>query len=580
MRYNLNEEEIKITVGLLINEYEISTNFLNELYGRNIKDVTQVILNELNYNNLDKAELCKIYVIREGINLFSGSTDEKRELRKKILEKIPDDKIVELYNKYPEKDSKKKSASSMRRPLSIKKWCSGKTWAREFVAVAGFPIILAGIGNSKGDKKLSIEVIEPKKTVPKLVEYQIDIKDKLLTVLKQEGNKTRCMISLPTGAGKIRVAVEAFLDWMQSSFEEEKYLLWIAQSEELCEQCISCVEQMWRSREFILPLKIYRYYSTHSFNLDDLEGGVVVASINKIHSRIKSKDPIMTNILSNTGAMIIDEAHRASTEMYDILFEEAKHLTKDKLFPVCGLSATPGRNTFIVNNQVDKLVERFQMNLITPEFGNDSKYVENPLEYFKEHKYLSKVNHIVFKSNIEYQLTEKELEDLKGKDEYSPSVLKTIANDTNRNTKIIKRLLKIKKGSSTLVYACTVDHAKFLATVFNIMGRKSAFVDSSTNKMERRIIIKQFTEGSIEFLFNYGVLTTGFDAPKTTTIVICRPVNSNILYEQIVGRGIRGIRFGGTEECDVIDFSDNIYNLGEQQAFMRFKHYWDKEADE
>jgi len=88
MRYNLNEEEIKITVGLLINEYELSTNFLNELYGRNIKDVTQGILNELNYNNLDKAELCRIYVIRECINKRFSNVKEKIRTHIKVAEDI------------------------------------------------------------------------------------------------------------------------------------------------------------------------------------------------------------------------------------------------------------------------------------------------------------------------------------------------------------------------------------------------------------------------------------------------------------------------------------------------------------
>jgi superfamily II DNA or RNA helicase len=324
----------------------------------------------------------------------------------------------------------------------------------------------------------------------------------------------------------------------------------------------------------------YRYFFKYDFNLKELQGGVVVASINKIYNRIKSKDPVILDILSNTGAMIIDEAHRASTKMYDVLFEEAKQLTDGRLFSVCGLSATPGRNTVLSESEVDKLVNRFQMNLITPKFKDDNIYKENPLEYFKAHKYLAKVNHIIFKSGIEYTLTEKELDELEEKGEYSTSVLRKLAENTKRNTRIIKRLLKIKRGTPTLVYACTVEHARFLATMLNILGRKSAFVDSNTNKMERRIIIKQFTEGSIEFLFNYGVLTTGFDAPKTRNIVICRPINSNILYEQIVGRGIRGTKFGGTEECDVIDFSDNIHNLGKQQAFMRFKHYWDKEDNE
>ena len=131
--------------------------------------------------------------------------------------------------------------------------------------------------------------------------------------------------------------------------------------------------------------------------------------------------------------------------------------------------------------------------------------------YFKENKYLAKVNHIIYKSNIEYTLSESEINDL---------------------------------------------------------------------KEEGDILIKQFTDGEIDFLFNYGVLTTGFDAPKTRNIVICRPINSTILYEQIIGRGIRGSRFGGTEECDVIDFSDNIHNLGKQQAYMRFKEFWDSENEE
>lgn len=60
-----------------------------------------------------------------------------------------------------------------------------------------------------------------------------------------------------TGGGKTRVAVEAFLEWMQYKFDENKFMIWIAQSEELCEQCISCIEE--------------------------LNGGVIIAGINKYY---------------------------------------------------------------------------------------------------------------------------------------------------------------------------------------------------------------------------------------------------------------------------------------------------------
>ncbi|MFW6029255.1 MAG: DEAD/DEAH box helicase [Halanaerobiales bacterium] len=581
MRCILNENEIKTTVDLLLNKYELSTRFLNKLYGRELRADSEIILNDLQYIQFDKRNLCRLIVLREGVNLFAGSSDEKRELRKRILDKMSDNTIKNLYMKYPDKIKNIVDVSHMRKPLTRRKWHSGKTWALDFVLASGFPKILAGISSKRENIKSSVEVIEPKKLIPSLVEYQEEMKEQLLKILKQEGQKSRCMISLPTGGGKTRIAVEAFLDWMESRFEEEKYLLWIAQSEELCEQCISCIEQMWKSREFILPLKIYRYFSKYDFDLDELQGGVVVASINKIYSRIKKKDPVISNILMNTGAMIIDEAHRASTKMYDVLFEEANYLTNNKLFSVCGLSATPGRNTVISKTKdVEKLVDRFEVNLVTPKFQDNQQYKENPLNFFKEKKYLAKVKHIIFKSNVEVILTDKELNELERKGEYIQSLLNKLAKDTKRNKKILNRLLRIDRGNPTLVYACSVKHSKFLSTMLNIMGRKSAFIDSNTNKLERRIIIKQFTEGKIEFLFNYNVLTTGFDAPKTKNIVICRPINSDILYEQIVGRGIRGTKFGGTEECNVIDFSDNILNLGKQQAFMRFKDYWDKEENE
>lgn len=579
MRYTLNEEELKITVDLLLNKYDISTNFLNDLYGRRQKSDTETILLELQYNELDKKYLCKLLLISEGANLFAGSTTNKRKLRKKILDKMPDSLVEQLYEKYPDTSKNISTASYMRRPLADKKWHSGKRWATDFIEAAGFPKILAGIATDRTETKSSVEYFEPKRRVPPLVEYQIEIKEKLLNILKNQEDKTRCMISLPTGGGKTRVAVEAFLEWMQYKFDENKFMIWIAQSEELCEQCISCIEELWKDTEFILPLKVYRYFSKYNFPEDEeLNGGVIIAGINKLYYNID--DERISHILENTGAMIIDEAHRATTSMYDELLNKAKIATREKLFPICGLSATPGRNTIIDDNEVNKLVDMFQMNLITPEFSGKKQYQRNPIAYFKEHQYLSRVNHIVINSGLEYKMTEEEIKELEERNEYAQSFLKVLAKDTKRNLFIIKRLLKIKKGQPTLIYACTVEHAVFLSAIMNTLGRKSSSISSDTNKTERRIIINEFKKGKIEFLFNYGVLTTGFDAPKTQNIVICRPINSNILYEQIIGRGVRGIKFGGTEECDVIDFSDNIHNFGEQKAFMRFKEYWDKEHEE
>ena len=52
-------------------------------------------------------------------------------------------------------------------------------------------------------------------------------------------------------------------------------------------------------------------------------------------------------------------------------------------------------------------------------------------------------------------------------------------------------------------------------------------------------------------LCNYGVLTTGFDAPLTSAAIISRPTKSLVLYSQMVGRVIRGPRVGGTPEAEI-----------------------------
>jgi superfamily II DNA or RNA helicase len=102
-------------------------------------------------------------------------------------------------------------------------------------------------------------------------------------------------------------------------------------------------------------------------------------------------------------------------------------------------------------------------------------------------------------------------------------------------------------------------------------------VSGETRPATRRFLIEEFREGRISVLCNYGVLTTGFDAPRVRALVIARPTASPVLYEQMIGRGMRGPRFGGTEECLVYDLADNI-RFGGQMAFSRYSDYWTSHA--
>jgi superfamily II DNA or RNA helicase len=44
---------------------------------------------------------------------------------------------------------------------------------------------------------------------------------------------------------------------------------------------------------------------------------------------------------------------------------------------------------------------------------------------------------------------------------------------------------------------------------------------------------------------------------RVTHIVVARPAVSQVLYEQMVGRGLRGEEFGGTAECVIVNGEDD-----------------------
>jgi superfamily II DNA or RNA helicase len=572
-----NQEEIEVAADLLVNTYSISPQMVRRMLGERQQVEANGIMQKLKGKCMTKHDLVKLLIMRKGSELFAGSRDEAKEIRFFLLSKLPDDKILKLYENHGQRKNSISSPSHMRRPLSQKPWHANGLWSNAFVDAVGFPKIFAGV--LQRDSLPTVDNYDPLSKPPELAEFQKDLKTRMLEVLEQEGDKTRCVVTLPTGGGKTRVAVEAFIDWMQKRFANGHYMIWIAQSEELCEQALACIKDMWNSREYVSSLRVYRYYGSREVPEKELKGGAVVASIQQIYNRIISEDPILTEFLKNCGAMIIDEAHRAVTNMYDVLLDKAEQLCGADLFPICGLTATPGRAGINKSDEIGKLVNRFEWHLIKPNLG--VKYSDDPLRYFRENGYLANPRHIICEMGKEYELTDSEIEQMEKENDIPAGFRKRLAWDRERNISIIKRLLKIKKGYPTIVYACTVEHAYFLSVMMTATsGRRTAAVSSDTPMTIRRGIIRDFKKGKIEFLFNYGVLTTGFDAPKTECIVICRPTTSEILYEQILGRGLRGPAFNGTKECMVIDFADNIKRLGRPLAYARFKEFWTEESFE
>jgi DNA repair protein RadD len=69
----------------------------------------------------------------------------------------------------------------------------------------------------------------------------------------------------------------------------------------------------------------------------------------------------------------------------------------------------------------------------------------------------------------------------------------------------------------------------------------------------RNQTIQDYKQKKFKYLVNVSVLTTGFDAPHVDVIAILRPTESNSLYQQIVGRGLR--LSDGKRDCYVLDYT-------------------------
>jgi len=557
------KDEISTLTNLLLYKYKISTKFLNILLN---ESNSYAHLTDVIGNDLSKKEKIQLLINQKESLLFSGKSRRTVEFRIKLLKELPIEIINKLF-KNKISNNLNRSVTNKVRKLAEINWHSGKAWPSTFVRSLGIPKVFAGV---KKDKKLPrIEDIDPYIVPPKLTSFQLELKNKLLNTLSLEGDNTRCIISLPTGGGKTRTAVEAFIEWLQPRFANGQYLIWIAQSEELCNQAIESIRQLWASKQFTNSLRVYRYFGSTRIEVSELIGGIVVSSIHQLNSRIE-KDEALKEIIKNTGSIIIDEAHRATSSMYHKFFKYCKEIYSKELFPICGLTATPGRSF----GDTPMLVELFESKLFTPTLGKE--FEDNPLEYFRSNEFLARPKHTEIKTGVDIPFDNTLFPESKEQflDRMKKVVIGDLAKDKNRNKKILKVLLEIPKGELSLVYACTVQHSELIATLLNYYGRSATSISAETPRHYRRKLLEQFKNGDIEFVVNYGVLTTGFDAPKTENIIICRPTFSEILYEQIVGRGLRGPKFGGTKTCNIIDFSDNYTRFGDQQAYHRFSDFW------
>ncbi|MFD7959616.1 DEAD/DEAH box helicase [Streptomyces zaomyceticus] len=438
----------------------------------------------------------------------------------------------------------------------------GSSAAIAFVSDLRLPMTFAG---SRTPSPPAFETVDGPRDFPRLHDYQEDLVRNISTLLDRLAPQ-RAMLSLPTGAGKTRVTAEAVIRWVKQVGDLRGPLLWIAQTEELCEQAVQSWKFVWNKVGAERPLAISRLWSTNE--VGDVVGHphLVVATDAKLE---RCLDTEAYDWLRQAALVVVDEAHTAVSKRYTGILGQlglSQYETKRHLL---GLTATPFRNTN--EEETARLVKRFgNKRLDEGVFPSGDPYRD-----LQEWGMLAQVEHRTLEGG-RIELTREEKAQADRMSTLARAAEQRLADDHTRSRRIVDEVAGLPEDWPTLLFATSVDHAKYLAAMLNDRDVPAAAVDSTTNAQDRRRRIEDFREGRIRVLTNYGVLTQGFDAPATRVVVVARPVYSTNVYQQMIGRGLRGPLNGGKDTCLILNVSDNIANFDTQLAFNQFEHLWSR----
>lgn len=379
----------------------------------------------------------------------------------------------------------------------------------------------------------------------------------------------RVVLHMPTGSGKTRTAMHVLCDHLRRT--EPTIVAWFAYSEELCTQAAGEFQTIW-SRLGNRPLNLFRYWGDHDYAPQVGQDGLLIAGLGKAYSRALRESNWLFRLADEVSLVVIDEAHQAVAPTYNLILQSL--VVKKPNTALLGLTATPGRtwNDLDEDERLADFFGRKKVSLHVDGFAN-------PVDYLIAEGYLARPSFEALNHSGCEALSAKDVEELRESLDIPPKVLRRLAEDEQRNLKIVAAVERLTRAHHRiLVFAATAEHSRLLAAILKARGHDAHSVTSQTPGFERQRIIGAYRSKNDEtrILVNYGVLTTGFDAPQTSAAVIARPTKSLVLYSQMVGRATRGTRAGGNRSAQILTVVDaGLPGFGSMtEAFYNWEDVW------
>jgi superfamily II DNA or RNA helicase/HKD family nuclease len=331
--------------------------------------------------------------------------------------------------------------------------------------------------------------------------------------LSRERGYHRNLLASATGTGK---TVMAALDYARLKERLPRArLLFVAHRKEILEQSL---------RTFRHALREHSFGELWVDGRRPVDFEHVFASIQSLSANgLRDLDPLHFDIV------IVDEFHHAAASSYNVLLE---HIAPVELL---GLTATPERSDGL------PLLHWFD-NRIAAELrlwdAIDQQRLA-PFSYFGIHDGLD-LREIPWRRSLGYD-TEALTNLLTGTD----ASARQVAKELDRRVDNLSRM-------RALGFCVSVEHARFMARIFNETRIRSQAVWADTPSAERQRALEDLAARRINVLFSVDLFNEGVDVPVVDTLLLLRPTDSPTLFLQQLGRGLR--KSHGKLQCTVLDF--------------------------
>ena len=378
----------------------------------------------------------------------------------------------------------------------------------------------------------------------------------------------RVLLHAPTGSGKTRMAMS--IASMHLRQHGPTMVLWLAPTSELIGQAASAFEDAWEHHGDAVAVVIQWWGEGESFShsMSLKRNTMLVAGLQMaVQSADRTADSL--RVLRDKATLIVfDEAHQSVAPTYRTLVEDILN-APDRDCCLLGLSATPGR------------VEPPETKALATMYGDRKISVapgRNPVKFLVAEGYLAEAN-----VQIRRFPGSPAPADVGG-EEYSESALQELGAIRARNEAIIALVQELMDAGHLriMVFTPSVSSAQACANAMQPLVPHSHAIVGQMRQASRNHILATFRIPTEEHphpqvIFNCRVLTAGVDLPLTSAVVIGKPTKSHVLLQQMIGRGLRGPKSGGTDAADIWILADESYehfgNIAEM--FAHWDDLWD-----